>query len=157
MRSILAMNILMPLLALWMSVVFDLHSAVKIALVALAISPVPPFLPGKLIKANANTSYAVSLVVMAALLALITIPLSITILGSVFGVPLTVSPSLIFGVVGGAMLLPLIVGVAIRRFSSTFADRIAHPINRIGGILLVLGLLPVLFKSWPAMKDLLGN
>lgn len=156
-RSVLSMNILMPLLALWLSVVFDLNPAVKVALIALAISPVPPFLPGKLIKANAHTSYAVSLVVMAALLALITIPLSITALGSVFGVPLSVSPSLIFGVVGGAMLLPLGVGVAIRRFMPAVADRIVDPINRIGGLLLVAGLLPLLFKTWPAIKDLLGN
>jgi BASS family bile acid:Na+ symporter len=156
-RSVLAMNILMPLIALWIAVVFRLHPAVRTAFVALAISPVPPFLPGKLLKANAGASYTVSLVVVATLLALITIPFSITTLGIAFGVPLSVSSSLVFGIIGAAMLLPLAVGVGVRRLAPAIADRLVAPLNRFGGILLIAGVVPLLFKVWPAMKGLLGN
>ena len=41
-RAVLSMNVLMPLLAVLLSLTFDLHPALKIALVAIAVSPVPP-------------------------------------------------------------------------------------------------------------------
>ena len=46
-RSLVAMNVIMPLLAIWLVSSFDFKTPVKVALVALAISPLPPFLPGK--------------------------------------------------------------------------------------------------------------
>src|SRR4051812_48949843 len=116
-RSVLSMNIIMPLIALFISIVFRLPRVVELSLIALAISPVPPFLPGKLLKAGAHASYAVSLVVMAALLALLTVPVTITALGAVFGTQLSVSSGLIFGIIGGALLLPLGVGAAISRLA----------------------------------------
>jgi bile acid:Na+ symporter, BASS family len=46
-RSLVAMNVLMPLLATGLAAAFPLHPAAKIALVALAVSPVPPVLPSR--------------------------------------------------------------------------------------------------------------
>jgi bile acid:Na+ symporter, BASS family len=43
-RSFLSMSVLMPLIALLIGVSFDLHPAVKITLVAISVSPVPPIL-----------------------------------------------------------------------------------------------------------------
>src|ERR1051325_2472887 len=40
-RSLLAMNVVMPLVAVALVAAFDLHPAVKLALVALSVSPVP--------------------------------------------------------------------------------------------------------------------
>ncbi len=156
-RSVLSMNIVMPLLALWIAIVFRLPHAVELSLIALSISPVPPFVPGKLLKAGADAAYAVSLVVMAALLALITVPVTITALGALFGLKLAVSSGLVFGIIGGALLLPLGIGVAISRLAPTFADRLVKPANTLGLALLLAGLIPVLFKVWPAMKGLLGD
>ena len=44
-RSALAMNVVMPVVAAAMAWAFDLPEAVEISLVALAVSPVPPILP----------------------------------------------------------------------------------------------------------------
>jgi bile acid:Na+ symporter, BASS family len=44
-RALLSMNVLMPLIALAVAVPFDLHPAVKIALVVISVSPTPPILP----------------------------------------------------------------------------------------------------------------
>ncbi len=41
-RSLLSMNVIMPLFAAAMIAVFDLHPAVKIALITLVVSPIPP-------------------------------------------------------------------------------------------------------------------
>src|SRR5882724_2907795 len=56
-RSLLAMFLVMPLFAILLTKAFDYHRAVEIALVALAISPVPPLLPKKVTKAGGLTSY----------------------------------------------------------------------------------------------------
>src|SRR5688500_14428366 len=60
-RSLLAMNVMMPLFAAALAAAFDLNPAVKIALIALAVSPVPPVLPKKQLKAGGRASYAVGL------------------------------------------------------------------------------------------------
>ena len=41
-RSLLAMNVIMPLFAVLLVTSFAFHRAVEIALVSLAVSPVPP-------------------------------------------------------------------------------------------------------------------
>src|SRR5215510_14521258 len=70
MRSVLSMNVVMPVFAAVFIRAFDfLHPAVKIALVALSVSPVPPILPRKELKAGAKASYTIGLLVGAALLA----------------------------------------------------------------------------------------
>ena len=51
-RSLLSMNVIMPLFAIVIAKMFDLHSAVEIAIIALALAPVPPILPGKQEKAG---------------------------------------------------------------------------------------------------------
>src|SRR3954468_23001016 len=76
-RSILSMNVILPLMAVSVAIAFSLNHAVKIALIALAISPVPPILPVKMIRAGGGSSYAISLLVASALLAVITIPASV--------------------------------------------------------------------------------
>jgi BASS family bile acid:Na+ symporter len=46
-RSFLSMNVIMPLTALALGLSFDLKPAVKIALVALSVSPIPPVFPSR--------------------------------------------------------------------------------------------------------------
>src|SRR4051812_45235301 len=55
-RSIFSMNVILPLMAVGVAIAFSLNHAVKIALVALAISPVPPILPVKMIRAGGGSS-----------------------------------------------------------------------------------------------------
>src|SRR5262245_57816837 len=49
-RSLVAMYLVMPLIVIVMVASFELRHEVKVALVALALSPVPPFLPDKQLK-----------------------------------------------------------------------------------------------------------
>src|SRR5262245_54484979 len=63
-RSLLSMGVIMPLFAAAIAALLDLHPAVKITIIALALAPVPPILPGKQEKAGGTPSYAISLLVM---------------------------------------------------------------------------------------------
>lgn len=83
-RSLLAMDVIMPVLAAAIVWAFDLHEAVEVSLVALAVSPVPPLLPKKQIKAHGEPSYAIGLLVVAAAIAVVFIPFAIELLGQFF-------------------------------------------------------------------------
>src|SRR5258705_3153268 len=67
-RAILAMNVLLPIVMIALAFFFDLTPAVRIALVALSVSPVPPILPNRAIKAGGEESYSIGLLVAAAVM-----------------------------------------------------------------------------------------
>lgn len=46
-RSLLAMNVILPVFIATIMAAFDQNNAVEVSLVALAVSPVPPILPKK--------------------------------------------------------------------------------------------------------------
>ncbi|MCI0661149.1 MAG: Na+-dependent transporter [Acidobacteria bacterium] len=156
-RSIMSMNIIMALFAVSLSSSFGLHPAVKIALVALALSPVPPFLPKKELKAGGHASYAIGLLAAAALLSIIIVPLTVKLLGMAYGRDYYVSPAVIAKLVFISVLIPLAVGIAVQYFSPNFADRISGLISKVAVILLVVGILPILFTSWPSIVSLVGD
>src|SRR6185295_2138515 len=62
-RALLSMNVLMPL----------------IALVAISVSPIPPVLPNKALKAGGKEDYTIGLLVAMAILSIIFIPIAIEI------------------------------------------------------------------------------
>src|SRR5689334_1127585 len=58
-RSLLAMNVIMPAIAVAIALWLDVDRALKVALIALSVSPVPPILPGTQLKAGGRESYVV--------------------------------------------------------------------------------------------------
>ena len=73
-RSLLSMLVVAPLVAVGFATSLQVPQAVKIALVMMAVSPVPPFLPQKAIKAGGSQSYVISLLALSALISIITAP-----------------------------------------------------------------------------------
>jgi bile acid:Na+ symporter, BASS family len=74
-RALLAMGVVVPFVAAVLAAVFDLYPPVEIALLLLAVSPVPPILPGKQLKLGGHASYVYGLLVTAALFAIVLVPL----------------------------------------------------------------------------------
>ncbi len=69
-RALLSMSVLMPLFALVLVLLFDLRPAVKIALIVISVSPIPPIFPNKAFKAGGTERYTIGLVVLLVLCAL---------------------------------------------------------------------------------------
>jgi bile acid:Na+ symporter, BASS family len=157
-RSLLAMAIVMPLVATLLAALFDLHQAVKIALIALAISPVPPLLPKKQRKAGGRASYAVGLLVAAALLSIVFVPVAVEVLGRGFG---TNTHHISFLAVARlammAVLGPLLTGLLFRSIAPAIAERIVRPISLIATVLLFACALAVLVSAWQPIVSLIGN
>jgi BASS family bile acid:Na+ symporter len=156
-RSLLSMNVIMPLFAAALAALFDLHPAVKIAIVCLALAPVPPILPGKQQKAGGTASYSIGLLVAAALFAIVLVPLGVELMGSVFTKDAHMTPVTVAFIVLMTILLPLAAGLGVNRMAPALAARFARPVSLFATVLLVAAALPVLFKAWPAVWSMIGN
>jgi bile acid:Na+ symporter, BASS family len=131
-RAVLAMNVIMPSCALAAVLTMNLNPAVKVALVVLSVSPIPPILPNRAVKAGGKENYAIGLLVAISILSVIVIPMTIEVFQWVSGVPLAAGEFEILKKIVITVLAPLMVGIACRRLSTSLADRAAKPIAVIG-------------------------
>jgi BASS family bile acid:Na+ symporter len=156
-RALLAMNVVMPLFAAAMVAVFNLHTAVQVVLITLAVSPIPPILPKRALQAGGGASYTIGLLVAAALLAIVFVPLAVDLLGRAFGRPTSMSPAAVALVMAITVLAPLAAGLLVRRVALACAARIAQPLSLVALVLLVVSVLLILFTAMPAVVSLIGN
>lgn len=156
-RALLSMNVLMPLVALAIGTAFDLHPAVKIALVAISVSPIPPILPNKAMKAGGKEDYTIGLLVAISALSIFVIPITMEIFARITGVSLTMQPRSVSIVVLTTILLPLLVGIVIGNIAPTPVDRAAKPIGILASVLLILSALPLLIGSARTVFSLVGD
>ena len=145
-RSLLAMSVIMPILAVILVKSMSLPHAVAIALVALSLAPVPPLLPGKLVKAGGDDSYAIGLLVSAALISIVLIPAIVGLLDPLARVPLSVPPMAVANLVIFTMVVPLVVGAVIHRLAPDMAARIAGVLAPAGTLMLLAAVVPVLIS-----------
>lgn len=156
-RSLLAMDIIMPVVAVAIVAAFDLPDAIEVSLVALAVSPAPPILPKKQIKAHGEPSYAIGLLVFAAVIAVVYIPVTIELLSQFLQTPVHMRAWPIAHLVLMTVLAPLVAGMLVRQFAPAIALRISKPVALIAAVSLAISILPVLYSAWPAIIALVGN
>jgi BASS family bile acid:Na+ symporter len=157
-RSLTSMFLVMLVAAVVIARLLDLPPAVEIAIVALALAPIPPLLPKKQAKVGGDASYAVGLVVAASLFAIIWIPLALAVLQEVFGLPLRASLPDLVKIVLVSVLAPLAAGATIGRFAPGLAASIQPTLARLGGLLLLAAVAAILFKLWrPVLGQLSGG
>jgi BASS family bile acid:Na+ symporter len=156
-RALLAMNVLMPLFALTLISIFDFNPAVRIALVALSLSPIPPPVPAKGVKSGGAQSYVLGLQVAIGSLAIIFVPLAMAAIAHVRGVALQTSIARIATVVFISILIPIGAGIFVHKRAPAFAERIAKPLTSISGLGLAACIIVVWIWEAPAMWSLIGN
>lgn len=156
-RSLLSINIVMPLFAASLAAAAHLLPVVEIILIALSVSPIPPLLPKKARNATGKSSYAIGLLVVVAFLAIAFVPIAVDLLGWAFGAAATISPKTVALVLARNVLAPLGSGLLVRYGARPFAERIVRPLSVIASIFLVASLLPILFTAMPAILSLIGN
>jgi BASS family bile acid:Na+ symporter len=147
----------MPLFALIVALSFDLNAPVRIALVALSVSPIPPILPNKALKSGGREDYTIGLLVGTAVLSIILIPLTMEIFEKASGIVMQMTAGGVAVVVLTTVLIPLVAGMSVRVLWRNFAERGAKPIALTATVLLVLSCLPILFTSVRAILALVGD
>jgi bile acid:Na+ symporter, BASS family len=156
-RSLVAMFVIMPIVAVAFAMFFELRPSVEIALVALAISPIPPLLPGREQKAGGHGSYALGLMMIAAVLSIGIVPAEVNLLGRYSMKPFAMSPGAIAGMALKAAVLPLVAGMLLRALLPAVAARMTRPVEIIATVVLVASVLVLLAGTFTAVLALVGN
>ena len=155
-RATLSMYVVMPLLMVAFVDAFELRAPVKIALIALSLSPVPPFLPRRQLSVSSHQDYVVGLFVGSAVLSVLLAPIAVEVLILHYGRGESLGPLVVLQTVLLSVILPLALGIVLRG-SRASSPRMLRALNAIGVGLLALSFAPVLLKQWPAMLALIGN
>jgi BASS family bile acid:Na+ symporter len=152
-RSLISVDLLVPVVAL--IVVFLLSGLISqevgIGILLLAAAPGAPLAPKLIERARGDIPFAVSLMTILAILAVITFPAvaSLTLPGDV-----QINPLQIITVIAVNQLIPLGAGLAARHYWPTLADDIDGPVTKISNILFPLLIILVIVNDFDTILSL---
>jgi BASS family bile acid:Na+ symporter len=157
MRSLLAVFVVMPVVVVGLTQLFVFRPAVEIALVALAISPMPPLLPQRQAKAGGDTNYGLGLMAVLALMAIVMVPLALAVIGWILGRSLAMAPGALLRILLISTILPLVAGMAVRALLPAAAAAMLKPVTLGAKGLLLPAALVLLVATAPAVWALVGD
>lgn len=153
--SLLAMFVVMPVIALALELYFGLPDAARVALVVLALSPVPQLLPTNEIASGGRPSYAYGLSFAVALVSIALVPALVNFLGRVMSRPFDLPAGTVAGELLPTVLLPLAVGMLVHRLFPDFANQMGVPMRRIADAVLAIAVIILLVTVLPAVFDVI--
>lgn len=155
-RTVLAMSVVMPFLVAALTHYLGVRFELAVALVALAVSPVPPIIQRTELTAGGRMEYVCGLMVAMSVLAIVLVPLSLAILDVVFDRHGVVTVAAIAKIMAMTVLIPLAVGLACRRLFPASA-KASGPVLAVAGVLLGVAAAGLLYAMWPLVAKYLGN
>ena len=152
-KGLFSVLIAVPVIALVVTRALELPRAVEVGIVLMAISPGAPVALRRSMGAGGHRTFAPALQIAVALLAVVSMPLSIAILNEYYRAQAVVDPQHLARQVFFAQLLPLGLGMAMNRLASTAAAWLEPRLRRLGSVLLILLLVLVLIDIWHVVVD----
>jgi len=148
-RSLLAMIVVAPIVAVMACKMFSLHPAVMVALVTLAIAPVGALFSQAMLPlvAPGQFAYARGLFFASIVLSVVLTPLAVELIQLIFGGDVHVDPLTVAKVVLGSVLLPLGIGFAIAQWWPA-AKRWNSAIQTVSSVVLAMCSVALLAVTW---------
>jgi predicted Na+-dependent transporter len=147
-KALFSVLICVPCIVWIVARVFELPRAVEIGMMLMAIAPGAPVALRRSLGAGGHRSFAPALQIALAISAIVSMPLWIAGLNQYYAGEAIVDPPAIARQVFVAQLLPLGLGMALRKWGSSLAMRIEPRLNRVGTALLLLLLVLALVDIW---------
>lgn len=135
---VFAVFVPVPVLAVLLVKGLGLTGPIAAGIVLMAISPGAPVALRRTLTVGGRAAFAPALHVAIVLLAIVTVPLSVFILGAIFGAAVTLTPLQVAKQVGIAQLLPLGVGVAIRVWTPAMASWLEPRLARVSNLVMLV-------------------
>jgi bile acid:Na+ symporter, BASS family len=155
-NSILARNVVIPVVVVLMIKALPLHAAVAVTLGVLAVTPAPPLLPKSQLKAGARSEYVLGLIVSQSVLAVAMVPFTIQFMNWTLGSHARFGVWEILRLILQTILVPLTAGMVCARLKMRL-QRLAPALMLIGTVLLLIGALPMLLVVWKTFGALRGD
>ena len=156
-RALAAMYVVVPVVAACMGLLLNLAGPVRVALLAVAVAPIPPILPGKQLKGGGSREHAFGLLVAVSLCAVVLVPIVVGLLGHVFGMASSFGPAQVASLIGTTILIPLVAGLTLRQFVPGWAPRVATWASRLGTVMLAVCVVLVLYEARHVIGGLIGD
>jgi len=147
-KALFAVLIAVPALALVVTRAMELPRPAEVGIVLMAISPGAPVALRRSLGAGGHRSFAPALQIAVALLAVVSMPLSIAALDEYYGAEAVVAPQHLARQVFFAQLLPLALGMTMNRLAHAAAAWLEPRLRRLGSALLLVLLVLVLIDIW---------
>ena len=154
-RSLIVSFAALPIAAIAIDLTFPMADDMRIAIVALSLSAVPPVVPLQELKAGGNRSYAMGLTIVCATLSFVLTPLLAILLAHVMGRPFARGALRIEAAVLGLLLAPLGLGMLIQRTAPAIAERLGAHVVRMANVVLGAAILFVLFGATDLVRHLM--
>ncbi|KZR67668.1 MULTISPECIES: bile acid:sodium symporter [Prochlorococcus] len=164
-RVLLGTCVLVPLVAmiiLWLPLSFELSQPARLSIALMAVCPSASLTLRKAGKAGGNAQMAGYLQMVVAIAAIISIPLMAELFTTVFkGQGWEIRPIHVAMNVGQVQILPLLLGLLLRRWLPAWSESAEPFFNKLANLLLLLVLVVILVKAFPllipfASKNLLA-
>jgi BASS family bile acid:Na+ symporter len=146
-RGIVAVNVVVPIAAILIVLALRMDQPVKQGIVIMAVSPLAPLIPGRLLKAGADASVAVGLYFWLLLLAVVIVPASVALLGAVTAEDVFLPAGRIAWLVLASVLAPLLGGMAIASLLPRQAPLLAKIAGILGNLMLLLFIFALLYMA----------
>lgn len=152
-----AVNVIVPVAAIVLVRLAPISAAAAAGVLLMAISPAPPLIPGKVLKAGGGKAYAYGLYTALILLAVTVVPVWVVILDAIFVAEISLPAPAVARNVALTVLLPLLAGLVIQRLAPAIARQAAGVLPKVAMIALFAAFAPMLVAVWPAFVSLTGD
>lgn len=156
-RAMAAMYLLVPLFALLVMWLAPVQQAVRVTILALAVSPMVPLIQRKQEKLGGDEEYNTGLQVLATIVSIFVVPAMIWVAEAVFKVPAFYEPMALANVLLVTVGVPLIIGMSISQFMPAIAPAVSLWSGRLGNGALGIGVLVLLNAIWPHISGIIGE
>jgi len=153
MKALFAALVAVPALAWVVARALDLPRPAEVGIMLMAISPGAPVALRRSLGAGGHQSFAPALQIALALLAVVSMPLSIAAFDEYYGGTATIDPRHLARQVFLAQLLPLGLGMLARRALPVPAAWLEPRLRKVGTALLLLLLALALIDIWKPIVD----
>ena len=152
--ALVANFVLVPLVAIVITLIIPLDESVRIGLILLAAAAGAPFLPKLAEAAKGNTAFSVGLMVLLMVVTIVYLPLVLPLLlgGGVEVNPWDIAQSLIV-----MMLIPLAIGLFVNARYEETAAKVQPTFGQASNIALLVLTVLGLVLNFRAMIDLVGS
>jgi BASS family bile acid:Na+ symporter len=142
-----------PALALLITKVLPLLEGHAAGLILVSLAPIAPFLPIAALKARGDMTFTGAYILLATVVTVVLMPVMAPLL--IKGLTLETWPLAKPLII--LVLLPLLIGVAIKFFKAPVADKIFPAVKKTGGLFLLICLAMVMWIYGKQMLETVGS
>lgn len=159
-RGFVAVNLVVPVVAVLLCLFLPIDRMTKAGIVIMSVSPLAPFVVGKMLKTGADRAYVIGTYAALMAASILIVPATFELLGVLLGRDASVPMLVIARFVGTFVALPLVSGVIIGTWlkkSGKSNERIGALLTRIAYIFLLPIILLLIYRSAGAAFGLIGD